>query len=111
MSNENMVHVGIYFPKDTLKRIDERRGRYYSRNKYFLKIAEEHLNDIELKNLQGPEFRSPAQAAPTTTTPTNLHTGTPAVENGLRDMSNQQRPVLGGSEAVVANRKKVNSFV
>jgi metal-responsive CopG/Arc/MetJ family transcriptional regulator len=47
MSNENMSHIGIYFPKDILKRIDERRGRYYSRNRYFLKIAEEHLAKFE----------------------------------------------------------------
>jgi metal-responsive CopG/Arc/MetJ family transcriptional regulator len=44
-NNENMVHVGIYFPKETLKKVDERKGKYYSRNKYFLKIVEKHLND------------------------------------------------------------------
>ena len=50
-----MVHLGLYFPKDILKKIDERRGRYYSRNRYFLKLIEEYLNkeDHQLKVAQG----------------------------------------------------------
>ena len=44
-NNPNVVHVGVVFPKETVKKIDERKGRYYSRTKYLLKIVEEHLNE------------------------------------------------------------------
>jgi hypothetical protein len=72
MSNETLVHTGIAFPRETLKRLDERRGRYISRNKYMLKIIEEHLmNENETKNLEGLKVPPPtAQPAPTPTTPT-----------------------------------------
>jgi hypothetical protein len=38
-----MAHVGIYFPRDTLKRVDKLRGKYYTRNKFLQKIVEEYL--------------------------------------------------------------------
>jgi hypothetical protein len=72
MSNANLVHTGIYFPRETLKKLDERRGRYISRNKYMMKIIEEHLmDDNELKNVDEPKGSTPtAHPTPTPTTPT-----------------------------------------
>jgi hypothetical protein len=81
MSNENMIRTGLYLPKDALKRIDERKGRYYSRNKYVLKVLEERWDeeDHQLKNLQGPTVSHQAQAVPPTTT--NPHAGTLEVDS------------------------------
>jgi metal-responsive CopG/Arc/MetJ family transcriptional regulator len=57
MSNEQqLVHTGIVFPSEIIKKLDERKGRYISRNKYMLKIIEEYLNENEIKGkLQGAE--------------------------------------------------------
>ena len=53
MSNENytisdkgMVNLGLLFPKETVRKLDQSKG-YYSRNKYVLKIVEEYLNETE----------------------------------------------------------------
>lgn len=47
MSNENLAHFGLTFPKELVRRIDVAKGKYLSRNKYILKILEEHLNENE----------------------------------------------------------------
>jgi metal-responsive CopG/Arc/MetJ family transcriptional regulator len=50
--SEQLVRTGIAFPSGTLKKIDEQRGRYYSRNRYMLKIIEEYLSETEQKQAQ-----------------------------------------------------------
>jgi hypothetical protein len=46
--------LGLVWPGETVKRIDTRRGKYYSRNRFILKCVEEHLDEIEarVKNQQ-----------------------------------------------------------
>jgi len=68
MGNDNLVHLGIVFPKETIKRLDERKGKYYSRNKYLLKIVEEYLNENEraeskINSLQGAEVSTQERQA------------------------------------------------
>jgi len=41
-----MVNLGLLFPKETVRKLDQSKG-YYSRNKYVLKIVEEYLNETE----------------------------------------------------------------
>ena len=111
-----MVHVGIYFPKDTIKRVDERRGRYYSRNKYFLKVIEEYLNGHnELKNPLGSKVSTPppTQAEASTNNTTTVHAAGTSEVDSLIDMATNgghHQRLAGGDEAV-ANRKKVNTSV
>jgi hypothetical protein len=52
MSNPEYAHVGIYFPKDTLKAIDERRGRYNSRNRFLLRIVDDFLAKGDSDNIK-----------------------------------------------------------
>jgi hypothetical protein len=79
------------FPRKFLQRLDEAKGPYYSRNKYILKILEEHLNENELKNnLRGSEGTTPpTQAAvevvATTPTQTTTVTSNPKANQSLRD--------------------------
>jgi hypothetical protein len=40
-------NLGLVWPGEFVKRIDERKGKYYSRNKFILKCVEEHLDEIE----------------------------------------------------------------
>lgn len=114
MSNENKTHVGLYFPRETLKRIDERRGRYYSRNMYFLKIAEEHLanQDNELtKNGEGLAASIPAAQAPPTVPTTTIpisqpddgaSTTTQADVMSTTGGISRVQPLGSGDDAVVA---------
>jgi hypothetical protein len=53
-----VVPFGLIFPRATLERVDKRKGRYMSRNKYILKIVEEHLNEEEQKRLVGASVSS-----------------------------------------------------
>ena len=47
MSNStNKMHMALWFPKETIDRIDKHKGSYYSRNKYVLKVIEEHLKKV-----------------------------------------------------------------
>jgi hypothetical protein len=89
--------LGIVFPKETVKKIDERKGRYYSRNKYLLKIVEEHLNDNELKNVQGSRLETPTSQAQGTTT-TILDKTTPAAES-LTNMTTNRGRRIGDVDA------------
>lgn len=69
MSNENLAHFGLTFPKELVRRIDVAKGKYLSRNKYILKIIEEHLNENEkVEMLQGYVVgrQSSRAAVPTT---------------------------------------------
>jgi gamma-glutamylcyclotransferase (GGCT)/AIG2-like uncharacterized protein YtfP len=46
MSNETEIyHLGLHVPGEVIKRIDELKGKYYSRNKYVLKIIDEFLDE------------------------------------------------------------------
>src|SRR3712207_1968368 len=114
MSNEVMIRARVYLPKETLRQIDERRGRYYSRNKYLLKVLEEHWNeeDNESKdNVQGPKGTAPTAQAPpripTTTTPISQQPDAEDPTNTQADLmsttSGSSRVQLGGSgdDAVV----------
>ena len=38
--------MALWFPKETIDRIDKHKGSYYSRNKYVLKVIEEHLKKV-----------------------------------------------------------------
>jgi hypothetical protein len=84
MSNkQQLVHTGIVFPSETLKKLDERKGRYISRNKYLLMLVEEHLGLDSTKNLQSSRLETPASSAEKPTTPTI--TGTPAADKFERN--------------------------
>jgi hypothetical protein len=50
LNDPNWAHFGLMFPRKFLQRLDEAKGPYYSRNKYILKILEEHLNENENEN-------------------------------------------------------------
>ena len=45
MSEQSLAHFGLTFPLEFVKRLDKAKGPYYSRNKFILKILEEHLNE------------------------------------------------------------------
>ena len=66
MSDQNLVHLGLLFPKETVNKIDERKGQYYSRNKYLLKIVEEHLNENENKSEDQKGVRGSTATNPAT---------------------------------------------
>jgi hypothetical protein len=38
------------FPDEVLRKLDDRKGKYLSGNKYLLQIVEDHLNEIENEN-------------------------------------------------------------
>jgi metal-responsive CopG/Arc/MetJ family transcriptional regulator len=40
---KELTRFGVYFPRDTVQRLDELKG-YHSRNKFMQKIVEEYLN-------------------------------------------------------------------
>jgi hypothetical protein len=42
--NDEIANIGLHVPVEVIKRIDERKGKYYSRNRYVLKILEEFLD-------------------------------------------------------------------
>jgi hypothetical protein len=64
MSAQELARFGVTFPREFVKRLDTAKGPYYSRNKFILKILEEHLNENEQeKSTQLSEGnRFPAQA-------------------------------------------------
>ena len=49
-SRDGWSHSGIVFPDEVLRKLDDRKGKYLSRNKYLLQIVEDHLNEIENEN-------------------------------------------------------------
>ena len=49
--NLTVQRSGIVFPKETIRKLDERKG-YYSRNRYMLKIIEEYLNREDKENIE-----------------------------------------------------------
>jgi hypothetical protein len=40
------VNLGVRFPRETLDKLDKYKG-YHSRNKYLLKIVDEHISRLE----------------------------------------------------------------
>jgi hypothetical protein len=52
MSQTDVYHLGLHVPAEVIKKIDECKGKYYSRNKYVLKIIEEFL-DGKQQSAQG----------------------------------------------------------
>jgi hypothetical protein len=81
LEGRDYTHFGLYVPRDFLRRLDEEKGPYYSRNKYILKILTEHLNENEsTKNLQGSRISAPASQAvvEAATTATTTHATTPS---------------------------------
>jgi hypothetical protein len=84
MSNEAMIRYAFYIPKNSIKEIDQRRGRYMSRNKYLMKILEEHWTEEDqlTKYVEGLKVTSPTAPPPSPippSTPTN--TGTSKVDS------------------------------
>jgi hypothetical protein len=76
---ESYTHFGLYASRDFLKRLDTAKGPYYSRNRYIVKILEEHLNENESKNLNESRIEAPAtQSAQATTTTLDTTTDTTA---------------------------------
>jgi metal-responsive CopG/Arc/MetJ family transcriptional regulator len=51
--DNSLVQFGVTVPREFLKRLDNAKGPYFSRNKFILKLLEERLNENEGKNLQG----------------------------------------------------------
>jgi metal-responsive CopG/Arc/MetJ family transcriptional regulator len=88
---EEFTHFGLYAPKEFLRRLDTAKGPYYSRNKYIIKIVEEHLNETELKNLQGSRIGTPASQAEATTTPTQDATAARTADNVIGMTTNGGR--------------------
>lgn len=102
----NFERFGFYAPRETIKEMDRRKGKYLSRNKYLLKIIEEHWNEEDQlrENVVGPKVTSPI-AQPPPLSPTSTHAGTLEVDS-LRDMATTEGNRRGG---VDVNDKDPNS--
>jgi metal-responsive CopG/Arc/MetJ family transcriptional regulator len=50
------------FPDEVLRKLDDRKGKYLSRNKYLLQIVEEQLNEIENENNKKNGVGAPPKA-------------------------------------------------
>jgi hypothetical protein len=74
---QDLLHSGITFPRQTLKKLDQLRGPYLSRNKFMLKIIEEYLKEQEEqkgKGVEGSHATKLESHQPTPTSPTPNHT-------------------------------------
>ena len=80
-------HCGIAFPHETMKKLDERRGRYMTRNMYLLRIVEDYLDKErtnESNGVRGSESSNQVPTAPTPTYTEALKTNTFIMKGGFR---------------------------